>query len=89
MIAVVYFAPRSQELPRVQIANTPGVTQPAPTVAPQATPVPTPLKPAAPIEPAKRVTANREGNRGDLQTQQQQRSPTAAQGRGRLIDMFV
>jgi len=42
--------------------------------------------PAAPIEPARRVTANRRGGAGDLVPRQAQRSRLA---RGRLVDLLV
>ena len=45
-----------------------------------------PTAPAAPIEPARRVTAGREGARSDLMAQ---RPRNAAQTRGRLIDLLV
>ena len=73
----------------MQVLPTPGIAQPAPTPAPQAAPIAGPAAPAAPIEPAKRVTANREGGRGDLQAQQQPQRTAHAQTRGRLIDLFV
>jgi hypothetical protein len=74
----------------VQISPGPGFTQPAPSVAPPALPVVGPAAPAAPIEPARRVTANRDGGRSDLQAQQQPQASRAARfARGRLIDVFV
>jgi hypothetical protein len=79
----------SQENASVQVLPTPGLAQPAPTPAPQAVPVAGPTAPAAPIEPAKRVTANRDGGRSDLQAQQQPQRAGHAQTRGRLIDLFV
>lgn len=74
----------------MQIVPTQGLPQSAPTTATATAPVVGPATPAAPMEPARRVTANREGGRGDLQTQQQpQRASTATPSRGRLIDMSV
>jgi hypothetical protein len=74
----------------LQILPGPGFGQPAPSVVPPALPVVGPAAPAAPIEPARRVTANRDGGRGDLQAQQQpQRSRHSTQARGRLIDVSV
>jgi len=72
----------------MQVVPVQGVAQSTPTVAPAAVPLAGPAAPAAPIEPARRVTANREGGRGDLQTPQQQKA-TQPQSRGRLIDLFV
>lgn len=84
MIWVVLFA-------AMQILLPPGPLQPTPGAAPQQAYIAGtgPATPAAPIEPAKRVTANRDGGRGDLVPQQQTRTPHAAQARGRLIDLFV
>ncbi len=74
----------------MQIVPGSGIAQPAPSVAPQAVPVAGPAAPAAPIEPARRVTANRDGGRGDLQTEQRaQKTPLPSQTRGRLLDLFV
>jgi hypothetical protein len=67
-----------------------GIAQPAPTPAPTAAPVVGPATPAAPIEPERRVTANRDSGRGDLQAQQQMKTQqTQTRGRGRLLDLFV
>jgi hypothetical protein len=74
----------------LQIAPGTGFAQPAPSVVPPALPVVGPAAPSAPIEPARRVTANRDGGRGDLQPQKQaQRSHNSTHARGRLIDVFV
>ena len=75
----------------MEILPAPGLAQPAPTTVPQAVPVAGPATPAEPIEPARRVTANREGGPGDLppeqeSTQKPQQQPRA---RGRLLDLFV
>jgi hypothetical protein len=49
-----------------------------------------PATPAAPIEPARRVTANRESGRADLQQPPQtQRTQHHSQTRGRLLDLYV
>jgi hypothetical protein len=64
------------------------VTQPAPIPAPQQVIVP-PTKPVSPIEPSRRVTANREGGRSDLAPQEQSRGLAAGSPRGRLIDVSV
>jgi hypothetical protein len=59
-------------------------------VVPPALPVVGPAAPVAPLEPARRVTANRDGGRGDLPTQQQPQAGHAARfARGRLIDVSV
>ena len=68
----------------MQIAAPPPASQP-PTVAPQAAPV---AERAQPIEPARRVTANREGAKGDLEAQPQHGRPRA-RPRGSLLDLFV
>lgn len=74
----------------MQISPGPGIAQPAPSVVPSALPVVGPASPASPIEPARRVTANRDGGRGDLQAHQQpQRSHGSTLARGRLIDIHV
>ncbi len=72
----------------MQIVPVQGVGQPAPPVAPTVVPLAGPATAAAPIEPGRRVTANREGGRGDLQAQQAQKAPQP-QTRGRLIDLSV
>jgi hypothetical protein len=73
----------------LQISPGP-VAQSAPSVVPSALPVVGPASPAAPIEPARRVTANRDGGRGDLQPHQQpQRGHGSFLARGRLIDIHV
>jgi hypothetical protein len=80
----------SQERADLQILPGPGFAQPAPNGVPSALPVVGPAAPAAPIEPARRVTANRNGGRGDLQPQQpSQRSRHTIHARGRLIDLSV
>jgi hypothetical protein len=71
----------------LQISPATGLAQPAPSAVPPALPV---VGPAVPIEPARRVTANREGGRGDLQARPPpQRSHSSTHARGRLIDVFV
>jgi hypothetical protein len=75
----------SQEIASVQVLPAPGLAQPAP----QTTPLAGPAAPVSPIEPAKRVTANREGGRADLQAQQQPQRSGQTRHRGRLIDLFV
>ncbi len=73
----------------MQILPPPAVTQPMPSVAPQQQAIVVgPLSPAAPIEPARRVTASRNGGRADL-VPQQQRAQQPARDRGRLIDLSV
>jgi hypothetical protein len=68
----------------------PALPQPAPVTAPTPLPLAGPAQAAAPIEPSRRVTANRDGGRADLAPQQQaQRGQGVARGRGRLIDLFV
>ncbi len=73
----------------MQILPTPGIAQPAPSAPPPAVPVAAPAQPAAPIEPARRVTANREGGRSDLQAQPQIHKSQQPHARGRLLDLFV
>lgn len=73
----------------MQIVPVQGVAQPAPTVAAAVVPLTGPATPAAPIEPARRVTANREGGRADLQAQHQAQKTQQPQTRGRLIDLSV
>ena len=74
----------------MEILPPAGIAQPAPTTAPTAVPVAGPASPAAPIEPERRVTANRDGGRGDLQAQQQTKTQQAqTRGRGRLLDLSV
>jgi len=65
------------------------VAQPTPNAAPPALPVFGPAAPAAPIEPARRVTANRDGGRGDLQPQLAQRAAQHHLSRGKLLDLLV
>jgi hypothetical protein len=45
-----------------------------------------PAQPAAPIEPARRVTANRQGGAGDLVPR---RAPRRQLMRGQLLDLLV
>jgi hypothetical protein len=45
--------------------------------------------PAAPIEPARRVTAARTGGRGELTPRPAQRTSETAHARGRLVDLLV
>jgi hypothetical protein len=74
----------------LQISPGPVIAQTGPSVVPSALPVVGPAAPAAPIEPARRVTANRDGGRGDLHPHQQpQRSHSSTLARGRLIDVHV
>lgn len=73
----------------MQIVPTPGLPQSTPIVAPTPAPAAGQAAPAAPIEPARRVTANREGGRSDLQAQQQPPRSSSLPSRGRLIDMSV
>jgi hypothetical protein len=74
----------------MDLVTGPILPQPAPVTAPTPLPLAGPAQPAAPIEPARRVTANRNGGRADLVPQQQaSRGQSAARGRGRLIDLFV
>jgi hypothetical protein len=70
----------------VQILPGSGIAPLAPTVAPPIVIVAAPTTPAAPIEPARRVTANRRGGAGDLVPRQAQRSRVV---RGRLVDLLV
>ena len=70
----------------MQILLGPGLAQPAPNVAPPVVIVSAPAQPAAPIEPARRVTANRHASGGDLVPRQAARSKL---GRGQLVDLLV
>jgi hypothetical protein len=45
-----------------------------------------PAQPAAPIEPSRRVTANRHGAGGDLVPRQ---APRRQMGRGQFVDLLV
>ena len=72
----------------MQIMPGTGLPQPTPSTAPQPTVVVGPAAPTAPIEPARRVSGSRDSGRSDLQPQQQ-RTPHATPGRGRLIDLFI
>jgi hypothetical protein len=74
----------------MDLVTGPILPQPAPVTATPPLPLAGPAQPAAPIEPARRVTANRDGGRTDLAPQQQaSRGQPTARGRGRLIDLFV
>lgn len=73
----------------MQVLPSAGIPQPAPSSAPPAAPVVGPATPAAPPEPERRVTANREGARGDLAAQQQLHKATTPRSRGRLLDLLV
>jgi hypothetical protein len=73
----------------MQIVPVQGVAQPAPTVAAAVVPLAGPATAAAPIEPARRVTANREGGRGDLQAHHQAQKAPQPHSRGRLLDLSV
>jgi hypothetical protein len=73
----------------MQVLPASGVPQPAPSTAPTATPAVGPATPAAPLEPERRVTANRPGGRGDLEPQQQLQKSATPKSRGRLLDLFV
>ncbi|HZB92168.1 MAG TPA: hypothetical protein VE397_12035 [Stellaceae bacterium] len=74
----------------MELLPTPGIAAPTPTAAPPVVPVAGPTAPAAPMEPERRVTANREGGRGDLPAQQNlPKASSASRSRGRLLDLFV
>jgi hypothetical protein len=74
----------------MQVLPPSGIPQPtAPVTAPPAAPVVGPAAPAAPPEPERRVTANRQGGRGDLEPQQQLQKATQPRSRGRLLDLLV
>ena len=73
----------------MQIVPPPAVTQPVATVPPPQQAIAIgPAAPAAPIEPARRVTQSRNGGRSDL-VPQQQRAQAPARDRGRLVDLSV
>ena len=76
----------SREHATVQILPGPGLAQLAPNLTPPVVIVAAPTAPAAPIEPARRVTASGRGGAGDLVPRQAQRSRLA---RGRLVDLLV
>jgi hypothetical protein len=73
----------SQEHATVQILPGPGLAPLAPNLTP---PVVIVAAPAAPLEPARRVTANGRGGAGDLVLRQAARARMA---RGRLVDLLV
>ncbi len=74
----------------MQIVPPPAVTQPVATVPPPQQAIAVgPATPAAPIEPARRVTQSRNGGRSDLVPQQQQRAQAPVRDRGRLVDLSV
>ncbi len=73
----------------MQIAPVPGIGQPPPLAASAAAPPVGAAAPVAPMEPERRVTANRHGGRGESQGQQQAPKAPPAQTRGRLIDLSV
>ena len=76
----------SQEHATVQILPGPGLSQPAPNVAQPVVIVSGPAQPSAPIEPSRRVTANRHGAGGDLVPRQ---APRRQMGRGQFVDLLV
>ncbi len=67
------------------IAPTPATA----TLAPQPTITIGAAAPAAPIEPARRVTASRDTGKSDLLPQPASRGAAATPQRGRLIDLLV
>jgi hypothetical protein len=73
----------------MQIVTGPSLPQPTSSATPAVAPVTGPAAPAAPLEPERRVTANREGRHGDLAPQQQPQRSQHLPARGRLIDLFV
>jgi hypothetical protein len=75
-----------QEYATVQILPGTGAIPPAPNPAPPVVIVSAPAQPAAPIEPARRVTANRQGGAGDLVPR---RAPRRQLMRGQLLDLLV
>ena len=70
----------------MQILPGTGGIPPAPNPAPPVVIVSAPAQPAAPIEPARRVTANRQGGRSDFVPRQAPRSKLM---RGQLLDLLV
>jgi hypothetical protein len=83
---VILLSLGSQEHATVQILPGSGGVPPAPSPAPPIVIVSAPAQPAAPIEPARRVTANRQGGRSDLVPRQAPRNKLA---RGQLVDLLV
>jgi len=83
---VIILSLRSQEHATVQILPGTGAIPPAPNPAPPVVIVSAPAQPAAPIEPARRVTANRQGGHGDFVPRQARRSKLM---RGQLLDLLV
>ena len=75
-----------QEYATVEILPGTGAIPPAPSPAPPAVAVSAPAQPAAPIEPARRVTANRQGGGSDLVPRQAPRNKLM---RGQLLDLLV
>jgi hypothetical protein len=83
---VIILSLGSQEYATVQILPGTGAIPPAPNPAPLVVIVSAPAQPAAPIEPARRVTANRQGGAGDLVPR---RAPRRQLMRGQLLDLLV
>jgi len=83
---VIPLAIGSREHAIVQVLPGSGLARLAPNVAPPVVIVAGPAAPAAPIDPARRVTASSRGGAGDLVPRQAQRSRLA---RGRLVDLLV
>lgn len=71
----------------MQILPAPGVAQP--NAALPAASAAAPVAPAVPLEPERRVTANRDSGRSDLQARQQPQKSARTPARGRLLDLFV
>jgi hypothetical protein len=83
---VIILSLGSQEYATVQILPGTGAIPPAPNPAPPVVIVSAPAQPAAPIEPARRVAANRQGAAGDLVPR---RAPRRQLMRGQLLDLLV
>jgi hypothetical protein len=83
---VIILSLGSQEHATVQILLGTGAIPPAPNPAPPVVIVSAPAQPAAPIEPARRVTANRQGGPGDFMPR---RAPRSKLMRGQLLDLLV
>jgi hypothetical protein len=83
---VIILSLGSQEYATVQILPGTGAIPPAPNPAPPVVIVSARAQPAAPIEPARRVTANRQGGAGDLVPR---RAPRRQLMRGQLLDLLV
>ena len=89
LVHVVYLQLNHWEILDVQTMAGSAVVPVVRLVAPQPVVVLGTATPAAPIEPARRVTPGRQGGRTDLTPQQGQRNVQGSYRRGRLIDLSI